>query len=90
MRRLRADRGHRGRCDLWSQHQDGCRPWARTPSWWPCLRPGHRPGVQSIDVTRRSAAFAINATIEQNVEGRRLCHSDYMASPEGRMIDKLG
>ena len=45
---------------------------------------------QSIDVTKEERGFAINATIEQNVKDAAFAILDYMASPEGRMIDKLG
>ncbi len=44
----------------------------------------------SIDVTKEERGFAINATIEQNVKDAAFAILEYMASPEGRMIDKLG
>lgn len=44
----------------------------------------------SIDVTKEERGFAINATIEQNVKDAAFAILDFMASPEGRMIDKLG
>lgn len=44
----------------------------------------------SIDVTKEERGFAINATIEQSVKDAAFAILEYMASPEGRMIDKLG
>lgn len=44
----------------------------------------------SIDVTKEERGFAINATIEQPVKDAAFAILEYMASPEGRMIDKLG
>ncbi|MCI5955521.1 MAG: extracellular solute-binding protein [Clostridiales bacterium] len=44
----------------------------------------------SSDVTKEERGFAINATIEQNVKDAAFAILEYMASPEGRMIDKLG
>ena len=44
----------------------------------------------SIDVTKEERGFAINATIDQNVKDAAFAILEYMASPEGRMIDKLG
>ncbi len=44
----------------------------------------------SIDVTKEERGFAINATIDQQVKDAAFAILEYMASPEGRMIDKLG
>lgn len=44
----------------------------------------------SIDITKEERGFAINATIEQPVKDAAFAVLEYMASPEGRMLDKLG
>lgn len=44
----------------------------------------------SIDVTKEERGFAINATADQQVKDAAFAIFEYMASPEGRVIDKLG
>ncbi len=44
----------------------------------------------SIDVTKEERGFAINKTADQKVKDACFAILDYMASPEGRMIDVLG
>ena len=46
--------------------------------------------AELVALTKEERGFAINATIEQNVKDAAFAILDYMASPEGRMIDKLG
>lgn len=51
---------------------------------------GESHAYASIDVTKEERGFAINSTIEQPVKDAAFAILEYMASPEGRMIDKLG
>jgi len=44
----------------------------------------------SIDVTKEERGFAINAESSQEVKDACFAIFEYMASPEGRMLDKLG
>lgn len=44
----------------------------------------------SIDVTKEERGFAINATADQKIKEAAFAVLEYMASPEGRMLDKLG
>ena len=44
----------------------------------------------SIDVTKEERGFAINATSSEEVKKAAFAVLEYMASPEGRMLDKLG
>lgn len=44
----------------------------------------------AIDVSKEERGFAINASSAQEVKDAAFAVLDYMASPEGRMLDKLG
>lgn len=44
----------------------------------------------SIDVTKEERGFAINATSPEEVKKAAFAVLEYMSSPEGRMLDKLG
>ncbi len=51
---------------------------------------GENQAFISIDVTKEERGFAINATSDDAVKQAAFAILDYMASPEGRMLDKLG